>query len=113
MVEGGERSLNMDRKRRRERRKVGSKQQGRRVKGIQGVLKSLEKKWKQRRRRMCPVTREEVEAKGKDGEGNTRCAQVTREEVEAKGKEGEENTRCAQVTREEVGAKEKEDVLNP
>ena len=64
------------------------------MKRIQGVLKSLEKKWKQRRRRKygcAQVTREEVEAKGKDGEGNTRCAQVTRDEMEAKGKEGEEN----------------------
>ena len=34
---------------------------------------------------------EEVEAKGKESEGNTRCAQVTRDEMEVKGKEGEEN----------------------
>ena len=46
MVEGEERSLNADRKRRRERRKVGWKQRGRRVKRIQGVLKSPETKWK-------------------------------------------------------------------
>ena len=51
-------------------------------------------------KRIWGVTGEEVEAKGKEGEENTKYAQVTRDEMEAKWKEGEENTRCALVTRE-------------
>ena len=36
-----------------------------------------------------------MEAKGKEGEGNTRCAQVTRDEMEVNWKKGGEYKVCS------------------